>query len=134
MPASTNAQTGGAFVPSRDVNFSGVVDFGSSAPTFRQTALDVTATGATGSTATDLGLAFPAYVTATGASGAGVNLNTGAAVPGAVFWIKNMMTGVLKIYSVGATMNGTTGTTAISLTATGNLTVQAFCTVAGAWQ
>src|SRR5262245_18953199 len=122
MAASTNAQTGGVFVPSRDVNFSGAVDCGSLPLTFRYTALDVTSTGATGSTATDLGLNFPAYVTATGASGVGVNLNTGACVPGAVFWIKNMMTGVLKIYSVGATMNGTTGTTAISVTATGNLT------------
>jgi hypothetical protein len=32
MAASTNAQAGGAFVPSRDVNFEGAVDF-STVPT-----------------------------------------------------------------------------------------------------
>lgn len=138
MAASTNAQMGGVFDPSRDVNFAGAVFLGGAASLggplpFR--AQDVTATGSTGSTATDLGAAtYPGVVTITGASGAGVNLNVNACVPGAFYVMKNMMTGVAKIYSVGATMNGTTGTTAISLTVTGNSTIVAFCTLAGAWQ
>lgn len=103
-------------------------------PTLTWTAVQVTATGATGSAAASLGSVYPAVVCATGASGAGVNLPTGAAVAGAVYIIKNMMTGALNVYSVGATINGTTGTTAYPITATGNLTAVAFCVNAGAWQ
>lgn len=98
------------------------------------TGLDVTATGATGSAAASLGSAYPALATCTGASGAGVNLPTGACVPGAFYVLKNMMTGALNVYSVGATINGTTGTTAYAITTTGNKTAIAYCTVAGAWQ
>ena len=134
-----NFQSGGAFLPNSDAQFLGQVDFnalstGASGTTLKFTAVQVTATGATGSTAASAGSGFPALVTATGASGAGINLPTGACVPGAFYVIKNMMTGVLNVYSTGATINGTTGTTAYTITATGNLTAVAFCTNTGAWQ
>jgi hypothetical protein len=93
---------------------------------------DVTATGATGSTATNIGPG-PGLIAATGVSGTGINLLATAAVPGTFYTFKNMGTGVLKIYSVGATINGTTGTTAVSITATGNLGANIMCARAGAW-
>lgn len=97
-------------------------------------AADVTATGATGTTATVLSAVTPLAVTVTGVSGAGVALQTGAAQPGAIYLFKNMTTGVLKIYAVGGSINGTTGTTAVSVTATGNIGALIMCTVPGAWQ
>jgi hypothetical protein len=104
-------------------------------PTIKFTAQDVIATGATGGAGAALSAIYPVIVTcnATGVSGAGVDLPTGAAVAGAWYQIINQMTGVLKIYAVGGTINGTTGTTAFSLTATGNKMATAICTVAGAW-
>lgn len=101
-------------------------------PTIIENALDVTATGATGSTAAPITIPAPGVITATGASGAGINLPYATA--GAEYQIKNMMTGVLKVYSLQATINGNSGATGYSITATGNLTALAFCTVAGAWQ
>lgn len=101
-------------------------------PTLTQNSADVTATGATGSTAYNVAIAGAGLLTVTGASGAGINLPY--ATPGAEYTIKNMMTGDLKIYAVGSSINGTTGTTAVTLTTTGNKTIVAFCTVAGAWQ
>src|SRR5262245_53777534 len=95
--------------------------------------LAITATGATGTTAYQLASGTSAFfMTATGTSGAGVNLP----VPVAGQWgiVTNLMTGICKIYSVGATINGSTGTTAISLDVTGNCTVLASCATAGAWQ
>lgn len=93
----------------------------------------VTATGATGSTATALGSVTPAYHAVTGASGAGVGLPTGPA--GAVHVFRNNMTGAMNIYCVGGTINGATGTTAYPVTATGNKMAFAFCLNAtGAWQ
>lgn len=94
----------------------------------------LTITGATGSTATALPSVTPCIVMLTGTSGAGVNIPTGTAVPGAYYIIKNGTTGVAKVYAVGSTINGTTGTTAISITATGNLGAIFMCTEAGAWQ
>ena len=61
-------------------------------------------------------------------------LNLPIPVVGAYYWVKNQTTGVLKVYSVGATINGTTGTTAISISATGTLTAGFGCSTAGAWQ
>lgn len=98
------------------------------------TFIDVTATGSTGSTAAALPATTPCVVTATGTSGAGVGIPKEAAMPGARYDIKNCTTGVLKVYAVGGTINGTTGTTAISITATGNLGASFICTEAGAWQ
>lgn len=122
MPTSA----GGVFLPGDPPPLFGAAQYLSSQ--------DVTATGATGSTATFLTSVVPALVTVTGASGAGVQLPTGAAVPGAAYLVKNCMTGALKVYAVGGSINGTTGTTAFTLTATGNLFCAAMCTIAGAWQ
>jgi hypothetical protein len=44
------------------------------------------------------------------------------------------MTGDLKIYAVGGTINGTTGTTAVTLTITGNKMGVLSCIEAGAWR
>lgn len=107
--------------------------FGSlTTPELIQNSQDVTATGATGTDAARITIAPLGVITATGASGAGIHLNY--PIPGDHYTIKNMMTGALKIYSVGATINGIAGATGATVTATGNLTCWAFCTVAGAWQ
>lgn len=98
-----------------------------------ETPQDVTATGATGSTAAQLTVFTPANIVATGASGAGVNIPTGAAMPGARYLVSNQMTGVLNVYAVGATINGTTGTTAFAITATGNKLAHIVCVEAGVW-
>jgi len=98
----------------------------------RDSAQEVTATGATGSTAAVV-TAYPgAFLNATGASGTGLNLP----VPqvGDRFFIKNNGTGALNVYSVGATINGTTGTTAFAVTATGDKGALAHCATSGAWQ
>lgn len=100
-------------------------------PTIAQNVAEMTATGATGSTAAPVILPAPSFLNVTGTSGAGINLPY--ATPGAFYVIRNATTGVLKVYSVGATINGTTGTTAKSITATGNLTAIAECSTAGAW-
>lgn len=106
------------------------------APTTTFTAEAVTATGATGSTAAALSAVTPAYVVTTGATDAGINLPGGATgVVGSVYHIVNgSTTGALKVYAVGGTINGTTGTTAVSITQTGNKTAVAFCYAAGAWR
>lgn len=128
-PSITGATLTGAFTGAHTVASGASI----TTPTILFTSANVTATGSTGSDAAGLSAITPVIVTATGVSGAGVNLPTGAAVVGACYIIHNKMTGVLKIYSTGATINGTTGTTAFSLTATGNLQATAICTVAGAW-
>jgi len=93
---------------------------------------EVTITGATGTTAANVINPAPAFLNVTGTSGAGLNLGVPSA--GEAYTIKNNTTGVCKVYCVGGTINGTTGTTAFSLTATGNLMAFAFCSTAGAWQ
>jgi len=104
-------------------------------PTVTFTSSELIATGATGSAAAAAPSVYPAFVhcNSTGVSGAGVNLPTGACVPGAFYVIFNDQTGALNIYGVGATINGTTGTTAYVLTATGNRMAVASSTTAGAW-
>ncbi len=101
-------------------------------PTLYYPTQEVTATGATGSTATAITQPSPAFLNATGTSGTGLNL--GVPVVGSSYTIKNNSTGALQIFAVGATINGTTGTTAFTLTATGNKMVFANCATAGAWQ
>ena len=91
----------------------------------------VTATGATGSTAASITAGPPAFLMVTGTSGAGINLPYPQ--PGASYEIQNGTTGAVNVYCVGATINGTTGTTAFSLTATGNKLAFANCATAGAW-
>lgn len=132
-----DVQMGGAFDPTRDVALQkGITVTGTGTFTGTLagpwTVSTVTATGATGSTAQDLGTGWPLVANITGASGAGINLSTGVAA-GSYGLIRNAMTGVLKIYSVGGTINGSTGTTAVSLTVTGNSIIHVFNTAAGTW-
>lgn len=104
-------------------------------PTIKLTSQNLTATGATGGAGAAISAIYPAFVISTGADGAGVDLATGAAVPGAYYTIVNLSTtGALNIYAVGGTINGTTGTTPFVLTATGNRTAFVMCATAGAWQ
>lgn len=117
-------------------SLSGTVTLASGAtittPTILPTSTSVTSTGTTGSNAAALTAITPAYLAVTGASGAGVALPTGPA--GTVYTFTNEMTGVFNIYCVGGTINGTTGTTAYAVTATGNKMAVAFCRDAtGAW-
>jgi len=100
-------------------------------PTIAQNAQEITATGATGTTAAILTVTAPAFVSVTGASGAGINLPVPTV--GQAFTFTNKMTGAFNLYCVGGTINGTTGTTASAVTATGNKFVVASCTTAGAW-
>lgn len=94
---------------------------------------DAVASGATGSTATALSSVTPAVVAITGAASSGVGIPTGAAIPGAAYIFYNGTTGAVSIYAVGGTINGTTGTTAFSLTATGNKMAIVACVEAGKW-
>lgn len=129
--AASNPQMGGVLDPTRDVQFTGGVTL--SAPLVTFTAAAVTATGATGSAATMLSAVTPCIVTVTGTSGAGIQLPTGAAVPGALYVVRNNTTGAVNLYAVGGSINGTTGTTASAISATGNLGGIVFCVTAGAW-
>lgn len=179
MAASNNAQMGGAFDPTRDVNFSGAVDFATAptngsatfvnttgaqtltnktltsptvtapsisggatiasgatitTPTMSWTSANVTSTGTGATDATALSAVYPQFaVVSTGATGSGVSLPSAAAVTGALYIISNQVAATLRIYSSGATINGTTGTTAFTLTNTGNKQVTIMCAVAGAW-
>lgn len=101
-------------------------------PSGYSNAQEITQTGATGTTAATIIVPAPAFFTVTGTSGAGINL--GVPSVGEAFTFKNNTTGVMKLYCVGGTINGTTGTTALSISATGNLMAFAFCSTAGAWQ
>lgn len=92
----------------------------------------VTATGTGATDAASVGTQFPAYIGITGATGSGVNLPTGPV--GAVVLLGNDFAGVMRIYSNGGFINGTTGTTAFTITATGNKLATAVNTSAsGAW-
>lgn len=95
-------------------------------------AQEITITGSTGSDAATVTVAPIAFLNATGTSGAGLNLPVPTV--GMQYWVKNGTTGVCKVYCVGGTINGATGTTAISISATGNLGAGFQCATAGAWQ
>ncbi len=99
---------------------------------FRTSAQEITVTGATGSTATPVTAAAMAFLNTTGTGGGGINLP----VPnvGDFYMVRNGTTGSTLVYSVGATINGTTGTTAITITVTGTLTAGFACATAGAWR
>jgi len=103
-------------------------------PTILFTASTITATGTTGTNAAAVSAAVPGLFTITGASGAGIALASGACVPGSLYILKNKMTGAFNIYSIGPTINGTTGTTAFPVTATGTAAAIVMCAVAGAWE
>lgn len=93
---------------------------------------EITITGATGTTAAVVTVPAPAYLNATGTSGAGINLPVPTV--GMNYWVKNLTTGDCKIYCVGGTINGTTGTTAVTISTTGNKGEAFWCSTAGAWQ
>jgi len=95
-------------------------------------AQEVTLTGTTGTDAAVVTAPSPAILNCSGASGAGVNLPVPTV--GMSYIIKNTSSGTMKVYCVGGSLNGTTGTTAVSLTTTGTLGDQFFCATAGAWQ
>lgn len=116
-PTATSQQA--TVPPSRDVNL--------------ERSIDITATGATGTTSAALPFVTPCNVVATGVSGAGIGIPTGAALPGARYLVNNQMTGALNVYAVGSTINGTTGTTAFAITATGNKMAHIVCVEAGVW-
>ncbi len=100
-----------------------------------ETSQDVTATGATGASAAVVTANAPALVSITGASGSGfgVAIPSGAAMPGAWYMFKNATTGSPIVYAPGATLDGITGVTGITITTTGNKSLGLMCTEAGAW-
>ncbi len=103
-------------------------------PTVLFTAQKLTGAGTDATGATAASAVVPAIIHITGASGAGINLPTGACVPGAMYFVQNINgTGVQKVYSIGTTINGTTGTTAFSMDTTGTDKTWFTCTTAGAW-
>ncbi len=115
------------------------VDWAAAAPVIVPTtslvnmnAQEITQTGATGSTAATVTAPPGAFLSVTGTSGAGINLP----VPrvGDFYAVRNGTTGTALVYSVGASINGTTGTTAITISATGTLTAGFMCSTAGAWR
>lgn len=99
---------------------------------FNMNAQEVTQTGATGSTAAVVTPSAMAFLNVTGTSGAGINLP----VPrvGDFYMVRNGTTGTCLVYSVGATINGTTGTTAVTISATGTLCAGFACATAAAWR
>lgn len=102
------------------------------APVTITNAQEITLTGTTGTDAAVVTAPWPAFLNCSGASGAGVNLPV--PVVGAQYVIKNTSSGTMKVYCVGGSINGTTGTTAVSLTTTGTLGDLFWCATAGAWQ
>ncbi len=102
------------------------------APVAITNAQEVTLTGTTGTDAAIVTAPSPAILNCSGASGAGINLPVPTV--GMSYVVKNSSSGTMKIYCVGGSLNGTTGTTAVSMTTTGTLGDQWFCATAGAWQ
>lgn len=102
------------------------------APVGITNAQEVTLTGTTGTDAALVTAPSPAILNCSGASGAGVNLPVPTV--GMQYAIKNTSSGTMKVYCVGGSINGTTGTTAVSLTTTGTLGDIFWCATAGAWQ
>lgn len=102
------------------------------APVTITNAQEVTLTGTTGTDAAVVTAPWPAFLNCSGASGAGINLPVPAV--GAEYVLKNTSSGVLNVFCVGGSINGTTGTTAVTLTATGALGDIFWCATSGAWQ
>ncbi len=101
------------------------------APVTITNAQEVTLTGTTGTEAAVVTVPWPAFLNCSGTSGAGINLPI--PVVGAQYVVRNTSSGTLKVYCVGGQLNGTTGTTAVSLTTTGALGDLFWCATAGAW-
>ncbi len=96
-------------------------------------AVEITATGVTGTDAAVVTAQPFAIINSTGATDAGVNLWV-PTVGQAVVVHNDSSTGAVKVYSVGATIDGTTGTTAVSITITGSKGGMFACATAGAWR
>ena len=101
-------------------------------PTIFSNVQVITASGATGAVATPVTIPAPAFLNVTGATGVGINF--GVPSVGEAYIVKNKTTGTFQIYSIGATINGTTGSTAVDVTVTGNKGLYIFCATAGAWE
>lgn len=102
------------------------------APVTITNAQEVTITGTTGTDAAVVTAPWPAVLNLSGASGAGVNLPVPSV--GAQYVVKNSGSGTSKVYCVGGSINGTTGTTAVSITTTGTAGDIFWCATSGAWQ
>lgn len=96
-----------------------------------ENAAEMTMTGTTGSNAAPVTVPWPAFLDVTGTTG-GINLPV--PVVGARYWVKNASAATVNVYCVGGTINGTTGTTAVTITTTGNKGESFRCATAGAWQ
>jgi len=101
------------------------------APVTKTNAQEVTLTGSTGTDAAIVTAPPGAILNCSGASGAGVNLPVPTV--GMSYVVKNSSSGTMKIYCVGGSLNGTTGTTAVSMTTTGATGDLFWCATAGAW-
>ena len=101
-------------------------------PTVNVNTLEVTSTGTTSTDAALVPVPSGAFLNVTGATSSGVNFPYPAV--GDNYTVLNKTTGTIKLYSIGATINGTTGTTSFDLTITGTKTAVLFCATAGAWQ
>ena len=70
------------------------------------------------------------------ASGVGIGIPTGAGIPGASYDIRNInaaATGTIMLYAVGGTINGVSGATGVTTSATGTRGLRIVCGAAGAW-
>ncbi len=101
------------------------------APVTKTNAQEVTITGSTGTDAAVVTAPPGAILNCSGASGAGINLPVPAV--GMSYVVKNSSSGTMKIYCVGGSINGTTGTTAVTMTTTGATGDLFWCSTAGAW-
>ncbi len=101
------------------------------APVTITNAQTITITGTTGTEAAVVTAPWPAILDTSGASGAGLNLPVPAV--GAQYVVRNSASGTTKVYCVGGQLNGTTGTTAVSITTTGTAGDIFWCAVAGSW-
>jgi hypothetical protein len=102
------------------------------APVTITNAQEVTITGSTGTDAAVVTVPWPGFLNCSGASGAGLNLPV--PVVGAQYVVHNAASGAVNVYCVGGSINGTTGTTAVTITTTGTDGDIFWCATAGAWQ
>ncbi len=102
------------------------------APVTITNAQEITTTGTTGAEAAVVTVPWPGFLNCSGASGTGINLPVPAV--GAQYVVHNATSGTMKVWCVGGSINGTTGTTAVDITTTGTDGDIFWCATAGAWQ
>ena len=100
---------------------------------YRMQTQEITATGTTGSTAATLVGGPMLFVNSTGATDAGINLWV-PTVGDSVIIHNDSTTGAVKVYSLGSTINGASGATGVSITATGTKGAMFICSTAAAWR